>query len=165
MTETPTGYSFGIMTDPNRPARAEDAGLTRNDSADARTVARFRHELSQWLSAHFALDAVRRNDVLLAVNEALTNAAEFAYRGRHGTMTMQARYAAADGTLLIDVTDRGTWRHTDPANRSNTRGRGIPLMRALADRTTISALSTGTQVQLQFNHCAPLTAQTCAAPA
>ena len=41
----------------------------------------FRHELSQWLRAHFALDPVRRNDVLLAVNEALTNAAEFAYRG------------------------------------------------------------------------------------
>ena len=49
------------------------------------------------------------NDVLLAVNEALTNAAEFAYRGRRsGTMTMQVRYDAREDVLLVDVSDRGT---------------------------------------------------------
>ena len=99
-----------------------------SDTADAQTVARLRHELSQWLRAHFALDPVRLNDLLLAVNEALTNAAEFAYAGRQGTMALQVRYDVADGTLVVDVSDRGRWRHVDAASRPNTRGRGIPLM-------------------------------------
>jgi anti-sigma regulatory factor (Ser/Thr protein kinase) len=130
-----------------------DAALTLCDAASARTVAQFRHELSQWLSAHFTLDALRRNDVLLAVNEALTNVAEFAYRGRPGVMTMRARHHTADGALVVDITDEGSWRYTDPATRSNTRGRGIPLMRALADNTTISPTADGTEVRLQFNDC------------
>jgi serine/threonine-protein kinase RsbW len=159
MTLGPTGYPVGTMTDPNLTTGAADAGFTLIDTANARTVAHFRHQLSQWLSAHFALDPMRRNDVLLAVNEALTNVAEFAYRGRRGTMTMEARYGAADDVLLIDVADRGTWRHTDPMTRSNTRGRGIPLMHALADRATISPLPTGTHVQLQFDNCALMTAE------
>jgi serine/threonine-protein kinase RsbW len=153
MTPGPTGYPFGTMTDPNLTTEVADAGFTLVDTANARTVAHFRHQLSQWLGVHFALDPMRRNDVLLAVNEALTNVAEFAYRGLRGTMTMQARYGAADDVLLIDIADRGTWRHTDPMTRSNTRGRGIPLMHALADRATISPLPIGTHVQLQFDNC------------
>jgi anti-sigma regulatory factor (Ser/Thr protein kinase) len=144
------------MTDPNRVAEAAPAALTLTDTADARTVARFRRELSRWLRGRFALDPVRLNDVLLAVNEALTNAAEFAYRGLRGTVTMQARYVAADRALVFEVSDRGAWRHTDPKSRSNTRGRGIPLMRALADSATIYRLPGGTRVRLQFDGCAPM---------
>jgi serine/threonine-protein kinase RsbW len=151
------------MTGPNR--LTADAEFARSDSADAPTVARFRKELSQWLRAHFALDPIRLNDVLLAVNEALTNAAEFAYAGQRGTMTMQARYRAADRKLLVDVSDHGTWRYTDPKTQPNTRGRGIPLMHALTDRMTISPRPNGTRVQLQFNDCAPVTAGSFAAPA
>jgi serine/threonine-protein kinase RsbW len=145
------------MTDPKHTTGVADAALTLFDTADAWTVAHFRNELSQWLRARFALDPVRLNDVLLAVNEALTNAAEFAYGGRRGTMTMSARYFAAEGALLIDVADRGTWRHTDPQARSNTRGRGIPLMHALADDATISPLPSGTQVRLHFTGCTLIT--------
>ncbi|MDT5018448.1 MAG: hypothetical protein QOD39_4608 [Mycobacterium sp.] len=146
------------MTDLNGTGGTVEAGFTRIDSADAWSVARFRKELSQWLRAGFALDAARLNDVLLAVNEALTNAAEFAYAGESGTMRMQVRYYAAEGTLVIDVSDTGTWRPANPKTRSNTRGRGIPLMRALADRTTISPLPTGTEVKLQFAGCARIAA-------
>jgi anti-sigma regulatory factor (Ser/Thr protein kinase) len=153
------------MADPTFSTGVADAGLTLSDSADARTVARFRKELSQWLRATLALDPVRLNDVLLAVNEALTNAAEFAYAGQNGTMTMNARYDAAGCALVVDDTDRGLWRVTDPRTQSNTRGRGIPLMEALADRTTISALPSGTHVRLQFSDCALISAQPCATPA
>ena len=128
-------------------------------------MARLRHELSRWLRAHFALDPVRLNDVLLAVNEALTNAAEFAYPEQRGTMALEVRYDVADGTLIVDVSDRGRWRHVDPAAQPNTRGRGIPLMRALADRTTISRLPNGTHVRLQFDYCSRVTAEACVTPA
>jgi serine/threonine-protein kinase RsbW len=153
------------MRDPNGITGAGDAGFIRSDTADAWTVTQFRNELSQWLRARFTLDAARLNDVLLAVNEALTNAAEFAYGGQGGTMTMQARYHAADGMLLIDVSDRGRWRHVDPKAQSNTRGRGIPLMHALADRATIRPLPTGTRVQLQFGDCPLVAATRCATTA
>lgn len=138
-----------------------DASLIRNDVADARNVAQFRSELSGWLRSHFTLEATRLNDVVLAVNEALTNAAEFAYTGRGGTMTMHARHHAADRQLEVVVSDRGRWRHVDPESRPNTRGRGIPLMQALADRTTISKESTGTQVRLQFDDCGLVTRKIC----
>ncbi|ODQ91755.1 ATP-binding protein [Mycolicibacterium holsaticum] len=149
------------MTESNYSAGAMDASLIRNDTADARNVAQFRSELSGWLRRHFTLDPVRFNDVVLAVNEALTNAAEFAYRGRRGTMTMYARHNAADHKLEVVVSDHGSWRYVDPESRPNTRGRGIPLMQALADRTTISKQPTGTQVRLQFDDCGLLIENAC----
>ena len=88
------------------------------------------------------------------VNEALTNSAEYAYRGRQGTMTLDVHYDGADGTLLVNVSDRGKWRHVDPAAQPNTRGRGLPLMRALSDRMAISWTSDGTCVQMRFDNCA-----------
>ena len=97
MTERPAGYPLAIMTDPIFSTSATNADFACVDTADARTVARLRHELSRWLRAHFALDPVRLNDVLLAVNEALTNAAEFAYPEQRGTMALEVRYDAADG--------------------------------------------------------------------
>src|ERR1044072_130500 len=138
------------MTDQPFSTRAERADFVRVDTADALTVARIRRELSQWLSTHLMLDPDRLNDVLLAVNEALTNSAEYAYRGRQGTMTLDVHYDGADDSLLIEVSDRGTWRHVDPAAQPNPRGRGLPLMRALSDRMAISWTSDGTCVQMRF---------------
>ena len=154
MTERSAGYSLSTMTDQIYSTSAADVDFFRVDTADALTVARMRRELSQWLSTHLTLDPDRLNDVLLAVNEALTNSAEFAYRGQQGTMTLKVHYDGADGSLTVDVSDRGTWRHVDPASQPNTRGRGIPLMRALADRTTISQTPDGTNVRMQFGDCA-----------
>ncbi|MDG5486198.1 ATP-binding protein, partial [Mycolicibacterium gadium] len=78
----------------------------------------------------------------------------FAYRGQQGTMTLRVRYDGARGALLVDISDRGTWRHVDPESQPNTRGRGIPLMRALSDQTTISPMPDGTHVHMQFGDCA-----------
>jgi|SRR5689334_1655364 len=138
------------MTDPIHSTTATDADFVYVDKADARTVARLRHELARWLETQVTLDADKLNDILLAVNEALTNVAEFAYRGREGMMALQVRCDRRDGTLIVDVTDRGTWRHVDPESQPNTRGRGIPLMRALSDRTTIARTPNGTHVQMEF---------------
>lgn len=152
MTEALAGYPSGIMTDQTSSTSASAADFVCVDTADARTVAWLRHEFSQWLRTYVMLEGEKLNDVLLAVNEALTNAAEFAYRGRQpGTMTLQVSYGRADGTLIAEVSDNGTWRHVDPSAQPNTRGRGIPLMRALADSITISQLPNGTHVVLRFD--------------
>lgn len=132
-----------------------ELGYSSNGPADAHTVAEFRTAFAQWLRESFALGDDRFNDVLLAVNEALTNAAEFAYVGSSepGTMTVTAQYEVADRRLVVLVSDHGTWLEKEPDGKPNTRGRGIALMRALADRTTIDREATGTQVRLEFDDC------------
>lgn len=137
-----------------------ELGFSCNGPADAQTVAEFRNALAQWLRTNFALDAERLNDVLLAVNEALTNAAEFAYVQSQlpGMMSVTARYDAADRRLVAMVSDQGAWLEKELGDQPNTRGRGIQLMRALSDRATIESLASGTRVRLEFDDC-PLASQ------
>jgi serine/threonine-protein kinase RsbW len=127
--------------------RFERIGIT----ADAGTAARTREEFACWLHQFFDLDPVRTSDVVLAINEALANSAEFAYllATEPGTMTVQARYAAGDARLTVTISDKGLWRGASSDTR--TRGRGIPLMRALSDRATIETSSSGTQVCLEWS--------------
>lgn len=121
--------------------------------ADARAVSRTREEFAQWLHRFFNVDAVRSSDLVLAINEALANAAEFAYlrAERPGTIDIQATYHPTEQKLTAKICDRGTWRtrQTDPAPR--TRGRGIPLMETLSDQATIETSTDGTRVQLEWN--------------
>jgi serine/threonine-protein kinase RsbW len=129
--------------------------VRRRVAADARSAARTRAEFGKWLDRHFRLGAERSNDLLLAVNEALANVAEFAYvdAARRGTLDLSATYDDAAGTLAVTVNDRGRWRHKPPEPstappRPQVRGRGIPLMRALADRLSIDRTPRGTHVTL-----------------
>ncbi|MFV9633024.1 ATP-binding protein [Mycobacterium neumannii] len=132
-----------------------ELGFSSNGPADAQTVAEFRNAFGQWLRTNFALDADRLSDILLAVNEALTNSAEFAYvqAGQAGTMAVTARYDAEDRRLVATVSDQGAWLEKEPDGKPNTRGRGIQLMRALSDRATIDPSASGTRVRLEFDDC------------
>ncbi len=127
-----------------------------NVLADAACAAQMRQEFSVWLKRHFALDATKVSDVVLAVNEALANAAEFAYStaSRPGAMNLLAAYDSYTAVLSVTVTDEGAWRIADSEKKSMSRGRGIPLMRALADRATIDSTPAGTRVCLEWNHVA-----------
>jgi anti-sigma regulatory factor (Ser/Thr protein kinase) len=121
--------------------------------ADAGTVAMARREFADWLKRFFDLDEVRCSDLVLAINEALANAAEFAYVSAEqpGTNDICAVHDPQAQTLTVDITDRGTWRtpQTDPAPR--TRGRGIPLMETLSDQAIIEPSSAGTRVRLEWH--------------
>ncbi|OBF04322.1 ATP-binding protein [Mycobacterium sp. 852002-10029_SCH5224772] len=122
-------------------------------SADARSAARTRAEFGAWLNRHFSLCADRFSDVLLAVNEAIANAAEFAYvdAARRGTVDVRAAYDGDADTLAVTVADRGRWRQRAPVHgRQQLRGRGIPLMEALADEAVIDHTPQGTRVMLTW---------------
>jgi serine/threonine-protein kinase RsbW len=121
--------------------------------ADAPSAARIRQEFSGWLQRHFALDPVRCSDLVLAINEALANVAEYAYRAHEGpgTMDMRASYDPGDATLTVVIGDRGAWRTPDTSGASRTRGRGIPLMETLSDRFSLETSSAGTQVRLEWD--------------
>jgi anti-sigma regulatory factor (Ser/Thr protein kinase) len=115
-----------------------------------------RRELSEWLRQNFSLDPEKSSDVLLAVYEALANAAEFAYvtAPQPGVMHVRADYDDAASVLTVTVTDEGLWRSNAKDVKDIARGRGIPLMHALADRADIDSTAAGTEVRLQWDNIA-----------
>lgn len=134
-------------------ATSDDARptLTRSARADPRAVAEFRRALRRWLDDVIDLDTDRKADVVLATDEALANCADHAYRGRDtpGLMTLQVNYDPRKFILAVCVSDHGVW--VDPDFEANPlRGRGILLMRAIADDVTVQGTGRGTTVCLEF---------------
>ncbi|MGE2735227.1 ATP-binding protein [Mycolicibacterium vaccae] len=121
--------------------------------ADAFAVAEARQDFTSWLQRFFDLDAVRCSDVVLAINEALANSAEFAYllADRPGTIDIQGVHDAAAQTLTVVISDRGSWRTPQPGPAPRTRGRGIPLMEALSDDYSVDKSAQGTRVRMVWN--------------
>jgi serine/threonine-protein kinase RsbW len=122
--------------------------------ADACSASQARTDFAAWLQKHFTLSPERFSDVLLAVNEAIANAAEFAYvdAPEPGTVDVSAAYDDGSDTLAVTITDRGRWRHDVPPELAHQlRGRGLPLMEALADEVAIARAHHGTRVTLTWN--------------
>lgn len=125
--------------------------------ADANSAAQTRHAFAGWLRQFFNLDATRLSDLVLAIYEALANSAEFAYVGADhaGTMDVQARYDPTRFKITVTVSDRGRWRMPEPAARTLSRGRGIPLIRALSDHASIDSTDHGTHVRMEWTNVGP----------
>ncbi len=110
------------MRKTNDSAVPEPDVFDRSDVvADAVSVVTVREELERWLKRGFELDALRLNDLVLAVNEALANVAEFAYRhaSQPGTVDIRAEHDRSTSILTITVTDRGSWRDDSELARLN----------------------------------------------
>lgn len=122
-------------------------------AAEAENVSRIREEFAGWLEQFFDLDPIRTSDLVLAINEALANAAEFAYltTDSPGTIDLLAHYDSGADTLTATVTDQGVWRPPNPKPANRSRGRGIPLMRALSDRIAIETSTAGTKVRMRWD--------------
>lgn len=121
--------------------------------ADPAAATAARQALHSWLRRQFpALDQTRLNDLTLAGNEAIANVVDHAYdeTASAPTMDLDANYLAGPDVLTVTVADRGRWRQHEPDPLS-LRGRGIPLIRALADTTDITSTPAGTTVTMQWN--------------
>jgi PAS domain S-box-containing protein len=109
-------------------------------------LADMRRRLTNWLISAGVSETLAA-DIVLVVNEALSNCAEHAYRGRAaGTMRLDADLD--DGHIHIKVADSGSWK-TPPAD-PGTRGRGILLMRALSEHVDVDGTAEGTTVGMRF---------------
>ncbi|MGW3963490.1 SpoIIE family protein phosphatase [Amycolatopsis sp. NPDC005003] len=110
-------------------------------------LASTRRWLRAWLE-NAALDPDLAQDVLVAAGEACANAVEHAYRdGTGATAHLTARLTGAH--LVVTVTDRGRWKQPPPDNHV-LRGRGVPMMEALADTVAFRHDATGTTVTLEW---------------
>jgi serine/threonine-protein kinase RsbW len=116
----------------------------------APSVARFR--VRRWLTG-LSWPAGQREDIVLAVSEAVSNAAEHAYLDTApGVIEVHGATETTSGgqhrvTIIVD--DHGRWRPAPLADEN--RRRGIPLMRACMDTVTIESRDTartGTRVIL-----------------
>jgi serine/threonine-protein kinase RsbW len=102
--------------------------------------------LRVWTS-DIGLAAGRSRDVVLAVDEAITNAVEHAYvDGRPGAVVVFAACDRDVHTARVVVSDDGTWQQ--PARDPGFRGRGLLLMRRLADAFDLHHDGRGTTVVL-----------------
>jgi anti-sigma regulatory factor (Ser/Thr protein kinase) len=127
-------------THPLKPDTPSPARLTLQVQLPADPVAPSvaRDQLRRWL-AELSWPPGQTQDIVLAVSEAVSNAAEHAYLGQppglvevHGEVEP---VAGGQRRVTIRVRDHGRWRPV-PKDSENRR-RGIPLMRACVDTVVI----------------------------
>ncbi len=133
----------------NRPAR-HPTTLELQFPAVADQLADIRRALDAWLE-QCAMDDTRASDVLLAVNEACTNAVEHGHRGDGRLISLTARVESDElhgDELHIVIADHGKWK-PPRAEPDSTRGRGIAIIRALFPDTTMTTGDAGTVVTMR----------------
>jgi anti-sigma regulatory factor (Ser/Thr protein kinase) len=86
------------------------------------------------------------DDVLLAASEALTNAAEHGH-AFDGSL-VEVGLGAVDTSLWLTVTDTGAW---GSPHAMADRGRGIAIIRAVAQEVAIETTATGTTIRVLFD--------------
>lgn len=125
--------------------------------AEAGELSGLRRAVSDWTTLA-GLSEDLAYDVLLAYGEAAANAIDHAYAG--GSGTFDTHIARVGTTVQVTVSDHGTWRPEpeDPGHR----GRGLQLIRTMADETEIDKGESGTTIRFGFS-VAPATAPTTAA--
>ena len=126
--------------------RLEPAGVKRfgrRFPAEPEAVPLVRHALREWLGDH-ALPRADVFDILLACGEATANAVEHPYVDQAGETVLDVRLRGDE--LVARVRDFGRWR---TEARSNGRGRGIQIMRALMDDVHFHVTGKGTTVVMR----------------
>jgi anti-anti-sigma factor len=115
-------------------ARLMPAPLAGRIAADPTRLATVRRAVFAWADAA-ALPEDSVEDLQLALGEALANAVEHAYRDQKPGQCAYALTWSPDGGVDVSVEDFGVWREV-PAD-PGFRGRGLMLMRELADDVSV----------------------------
>jgi serine/threonine-protein kinase RsbW len=134
-----------------------DLSITLQATLIAPAVARQR--LGRWLAA-MAWPHTERDDVVLAVNEAVSNAIEHAYGvTRHGQrivgeVSVQVRIVPTgpgDRDLLVTVRDDGGWKPPSDTSDARNGGFGFVLLRELTDDLQVDGREDGTTVTFRLH--------------
>lgn len=116
--------------------------------AGCRDAARpLRHALDAFLHA-LKIEQTRREDIIVAVGEALSNAVEHGNpAGAVGTVELYAHTQGAS-TLIVEVFDRGSF--IERAEGTPGRGFGLRIVRAIARAVSIDTAD-GTRISMVFD--------------
>jgi anti-sigma regulatory factor (Ser/Thr protein kinase) len=113
--------------------------------ARPRSLSMVRHALARW-AARTGLIASQIDDLVLSVDEAVTNVVEHAYADQRGDMALLAVFRLEPARVEVSVTDHGRWGTAAP----RSHGRGLLLIDELADRSVIQRRSQGTTVDMMW---------------
>ncbi|CAM3895872.1 ATP-binding protein [Kibdelosporangium persicum] len=116
-------------------------------SADPGKLGTARREITRW-AGELGMGRELIQDIVLALDEATTNAVEHAYLNRSGPVTLFAGCDRSGHCAWTVVSDCGKWRQPKPRTEPSTRGRGLLLMAALADEFDVTSTVSGTTVVL-----------------
>lgn len=119
--------------------------LTLERPANADELPGIRRQFEYWLDAVCCPPETAQR-LVLALNEAVTNAVEHAYRGATTDTVRVSAEIEQDRSIRITVADNGSWRVPQPAG--SYRGRGLLMMQEVVDRVAIDRDSRGTTVSL-----------------
>jgi len=120
------------------------------DTRDRGTPKAIRQALGAFLTA-LRIEPPLREDIVMAVGEAIANAVEHAYdTDDPGTVELHA-LTDAQNTLLVDVYDRGAFIERD---LREGRGLGLRIVRAIARAVSIDTEG-GTRIRMVFDTGAP----------
>ena len=119
-------------------------------TADESTPSQLRHTVEAFLNA-IDIEPALRDDIIIAVGEAIANAVEHAYeRQEPGRVELHVT-TDEDNTLLVDVYDRGAF--IDRELREG-RGLGLRIVRAIARAVSIDTEG-GTRIRMVFDAGTP----------
>ncbi len=112
--------------------------------ADANQLSLIRGAVRRWL-APLGLTEDAIYDVVLAVDEAASNAIEHAYRPPATNDVVELTLWTDGIAICIEVVDHGQWRPPASPELTEGRGGGIAMMRQLIDTVIISLDRRGTK--------------------
>ncbi|MFS8096958.1 SpoIIE family protein phosphatase [Lentzea alba] len=119
--------------------------LHRTTPAEPEQLSGLRRAVSEWTAAA-GLTEDQSYDLLLAYGEAAANAVDHAYDGNPGTFDTHVVHTG--GAAQVTVEDHGAWRPAPP--NPGHRGRGLRMIRALADDVDLHTGATGTTIRFRF---------------
>jgi anti-sigma regulatory factor (Ser/Thr protein kinase) len=108
-------------------------------------LALIRAEARRWLAPQ-PLTEQAQKDIVLAVNEAATNAIEHAYSPDCVNPIVELTFWTESDAASIEIADRGAWR--PPSPQPVGRGLGIAVMQRLMQSVVIHPSEHGTRVLL-----------------
>jgi serine/threonine-protein kinase RsbW len=105
-----------------------------------------RRAIQEW-GERVGLPAGLVGELALATYEAMANAVEHAYAGvAPGGVSVLV--SESPGWVEVVVADQGKWH--EPAARTGFRGRGLLLIKGLAEEMTVSQSELGTTVRMRW---------------
>lgn len=116
-------------------------------TATPESIAPLRHAVTD-LAARGGATARQREDIALAVSEALTNVVEHAYSEAPVPGVVAVEAALTEGALDVELCDEGAGM-PPPADHPVT-GLGLALIAQVADRLELLDATPGTRVRMTF---------------